>query len=154
MRIDVTRVWVDEENVNIQTKQGFFKSVPFSEFRLLRNATPEQRQHFEYGKFGIRWEELDEDLSYEGFFTDEELKLLSELDKVLEIVSVSYIAKRFFGKSRAWLHNKLNGNLSNGKPARLSEDELHTFINALLQMSNEMSRASQSLRNYTLAHAH
>ncbi len=79
MRIDVTQVWVDDEFVYIQTGQGFVKSAPFSEFPLLRNATPEQRARFEYGKYGIRWEELDEDISYKGFFTDEELELISAL---------------------------------------------------------------------------
>lgn len=150
MRIDIARVWVDDENVNIQTKQGFKKSVPFSEFRLLRDATPEQRKNFEYGKFGIHWEDIDEDLSYEGFFTKEELEIIDELNTVLEMVPVSYIAKRFYGKSRSWLHNKLNCNLSNGKPSCLSKEEFIIFIDALDEMSKEIKNASSNLKNYVL----
>ena len=148
MRVNVAKVWVDEEKVNIQTKYGIVKSAPIVEFRLLRDATPEQRQNYEYGKFGIRWEELDEDLSFEDFFTKEELKLMEEMDTVLKIVPVSYIAKNFFGKSRSWLHNKLNGNLSNGKPASLSLNEMRVFQNALEQLSREMNEAALTIGGY------
>lgn len=148
MKVNVAKVWVDEEKVNIQTKYGIVKSTPIAKFRLLRNATPEQRQNFKYGKFGIRWEELDEDLSFEGFFTKEELKLIEEMDTVLKIVPVSYIAKNFFGKSRSWLHNKLNGNLSNGKPASLSLNEMRVFQNALEQLSREMNEAALTIDGY------
>lgn len=147
MRIDITRVWLDDQNIYIQTGQGFVKSAPFSDYPLLRDATPEQRAHFEHGKYGIRWEELDEDLSYEGFFTDEELELICSLKKVFEIVPSSYIAKRFFGKSRSWLSNKLKGNLSNGKPSKFSDSEYQTLINAMEQMSSEISQASQGLKH-------
>lgn len=109
MKIDVSKVWVDETNIYIQTKAGRVKYLPISDFKLLRNATPEQRQNFEFDSFGIRWEELDEDLSIEGFFSKEELVIVKQLEPITQYVSISYIATRFFGKSRAWLHNKLNG---------------------------------------------
>lgn len=146
MRIEVTRVWLDDHSVYIQTGQGFVKSVPFSDFPLLRNATAEQRADFEYGQFGIRWKELDEDLSFEGFFSKEELELISDLKTVFEIVPTSYIAKRFFGRSRSWLTNKLKGNLSNGKPSKFSDNEYQILINALEKISSEISIASKELR--------
>ena len=34
----------------------------------LEQASVEQRNEFELSAFGIHWEELDEDLSFEGFF--------------------------------------------------------------------------------------
>lgn len=148
MKVNVAKVWVDEEKVNIQTKNGIVKSAPIVEFRLLRNATPEQRQNFEYGKFGIRWEELDEDLSFEYFFTKEELKLMQEIDYVLDIIPVSYIAKNTFGKSRSWLHNKLNGNLSNGKPASLTLEEIEKLSEGLEQMSAKINEAAVSIAKY------
>ena len=70
------------------------------------------------------------------------------MDTVLKIVPVSYIAKNFFGKSRSWLHNKLNGNLSNGKPASLSLNEMRVFQNALEQLSREMNEAALTIGGY------
>ena len=63
------KVWFDEENIFIKTEAGQIVGNPLKWFPKLLNATPEQRNHFRLGKFGIHWTELDEDLSYEGFFT-------------------------------------------------------------------------------------
>lgn len=43
-------------------------SILLDAFPRLRNATDEQRRQFTLSPFGIHWESLDEDLSYEGFF--------------------------------------------------------------------------------------
>lgn len=40
-----------------------------------------------------------------------------KLDKVLDFASMSYIAEHYFGKSRQWLYQRINGNLINGRPA-------------------------------------
>ena len=36
-------------------------------------------------------------------------------------LSLSYIAQKYFGKSRAWLMQKVNGNTVNGKTAAFTE---------------------------------
>jgi hypothetical protein len=40
-------------------------------FPRLYNASEEQLQKFTLSHHGIHWMELDEDLSYEGFFSEE-----------------------------------------------------------------------------------
>ena len=67
MKIDVVKAWIDDEKIYIQTKQGQVRSLDIASFRLLKNATPAQRQMFEVGKYGLHWTELDEDLSFENF---------------------------------------------------------------------------------------
>jgi len=42
--------------------------MPLDRFPRLEHASVEQRNEFELSAFGIHWEELDEDLSFEGFF--------------------------------------------------------------------------------------
>jgi len=64
----VIKVWVDSNSVFIRTDKGEVYSRLFDDFPLLRKATPTQRADFQYGKIGIRWNEIDEDLSYNGFF--------------------------------------------------------------------------------------
>jgi hypothetical protein len=66
----IEKVWFDEENIYIKTDVGYTIGNPLSWFTRLKKATAEQRLHFEIGPFGesIHWEEIDEDLSLEGFF--------------------------------------------------------------------------------------
>ena len=42
--------------------------------------------------------------------TDKELK--SILEGISDIVSLSYIAKEYFGKDRTWLYKKINGTIA------------------------------------------
>jgi len=67
-----------------------------------------------------------------------ELKLKNELESVSRYVSMSFIAKKYFGKSRQWLNNRIKGNFVNGKPAAFTNDELKQFSFALEQMGSEI----------------
>lgn len=64
---------------------------------------------------------------------EETLKL--QLGSIGEMVNLSYIARTYFNKSRAWLSQRINGNDVNGKQARFTEAELETFNHALADMS-------------------
>ena len=68
MKTDIINVWVDDVAVYVKTIDGKVFSRSFADFPLLRNATPAQRANFQCGKVGIRWENIDEYLSYAGFF--------------------------------------------------------------------------------------
>ncbi len=70
MKQKIIKVWVDEQAVYIQTDSGRVYSELFDDYPILRNATPTQRADFECDNFGIRWELLNEDLSYEGFMRE------------------------------------------------------------------------------------
>jgi len=73
------------------------------------------------------------------------VKVAMDLEKISEYISISYIAKRFFGKSRSWLHNKINGNFSNGKPASFSGEEINKLRDALDTLSGEIKQVSLKL---------
>jgi hypothetical protein len=51
----------------METSDGKVFAENFEDYPRLRYATPAQRAAFEYNDVFIRWEELDEDLSIEGF---------------------------------------------------------------------------------------
>lgn len=74
----------------------------------------------------------------------EENAIKLQLQEVAEIVSLSYLAKKYFNKSRSWLYQRLNGNIVNGKPARFTEEELATFNNALQDISKKIGSLSIS----------
>ena len=63
----------------------------------------------------------------------EALKL--QLGEVSDMVNLSYIAKTYFKKSRAWLSQRINGNTVNGKTCKFTDEELATLNNALHDMS-------------------
>ena len=64
------RVWFEGERIYIETDDGrtLWQSVLY--YQRLKNATDEQRNDYELGHFGIHWEEIDEDISYESFEYD------------------------------------------------------------------------------------
>ena len=68
MKQKIVRVWIDDKAVYIETEKGEIYSEKFSDYPRLRYAIPSQRSNFECDNIGVRWEELDEDLSYNGFF--------------------------------------------------------------------------------------
>lgn len=61
-----------------------------------------------------------------------------------EAISLSYIAKTYFGKSRAWLMQKVNGNTVNGKKAAFTPTESQQMREALLDLSKKLSRAAHA----------
>ena len=61
-----------------------------------------------------------------------------KLQEIKDIISLSYISKKYFGKNRSWIHQKINGNLKNGKPAEFSADEIKIFNFALQDISRKI----------------
>lgn len=138
MKIDVIKVWVDDVNVNIQTSDGQIRSEKIADYYRLRNATPEQRQYFEYDNMGIHWSELDEDLSYEGFFQPEDEKLKSELYnffKSFPEINVSKLARRM-GISQSLMASYICG------VKKPSAERLKEIENAVRNLGQELSTVS------------
>jgi hypothetical protein len=69
---------------------------------------------------------------------------LAKMGDVPEAISFSYIAKKYFGKSRGWLMQKVNGNMVNGKQAAFTEDERKQFRAALQDISKQLSIVAQT----------
>lgn len=63
-----TKIWFDEF-VNVEMDDGRIGRLPLVDFPRLKHATDQQRANYTLSPFGIHWESIDEDLSYDGFFT-------------------------------------------------------------------------------------
>lgn len=63
----IKKIWFADDNIFIETDKGkkLFQSLLW--YPRLLNATLEQREKYEFDNIGIRWEELDEDMSIESF---------------------------------------------------------------------------------------
>ena len=66
------KVWFKDGRLYVLTADGREGNLPLRLFPRLYNATEEQRQNYTLSHFGIHWPEIDEDLSYDGFFVDEQ----------------------------------------------------------------------------------
>lgn len=62
---------------------------------------------------------------------EKEISIRQQLEEVKEIISLSYIAKKYFGKSRQWLNNRINGCIVNGKQCQFSDKEKERLNYAL-----------------------
>ena len=73
-RSDINRIWIDNEAIWIETTDGRIGFESFAEYSRLRNANREALDNYTLSYFGIHWPELDEDLSFDGFFSKSEEK--------------------------------------------------------------------------------
>ena len=67
-KADVEKVGFTKDSIYLILKTGEKQSCPLEWFPRLLNATKEQRENYTLSPLGIHWEELDEDLSFDGFF--------------------------------------------------------------------------------------
>ena len=69
MKLSVNKVWFEGEKIFVELNDGRIVVTPISWYPNLSKGTDAQRTKFELWNDGqwIHWEELDEDLSAEGF---------------------------------------------------------------------------------------
>lgn len=75
----------------------------------------------------------------------DEITLSEKLGDVAKIISMSYVAREYFGKSRSWLSHRLNGDTVNGKPCRLNKEQMQEFKKALADIANKIGSISETL---------
>ena len=74
-----------------------------------------------------------------------DLTIAEKMGEATKMISMAYIAKTYFGKSRSWLAHKINGNIVNGKASSFTEEERNTFKHALADMSQKLGSLGVSL---------
>lgn len=72
------------------------------------------------------------------------------LGELADVLPYSYIAKKYFGKTRPWLSQRINRSVVNGKEACFTGKELMTLAEAAkdlsLQLSDFHNRMQETLR--------
>ena len=63
----VNRLWFENERIYIETISGEVLSQPMVFFPRLQKATNKERSQWSESYFGLHWEEIDEDISFESF---------------------------------------------------------------------------------------
>ncbi len=107
---------------------------------FLKDKTPEEKNMIAE----IMTDSVEEDIQ-DLRQVRKELDLRDKLKRIDEAVSWSYIAKKYFGKSRSWLSQRLNNYMVNGKEAKFTPDELNILQKALFDLSNDIKETANGL---------
>ena len=92
--IVIEKVWITDSAVWVSTVEGKEACEKFSDFTRLKYATQEERSNFTLSKDGIHWNDIDEDLSFEGFFANKKTNTLYNLFIAHPELNASAIARR------------------------------------------------------------
>ena len=104
----IEKIWLTDDAVWIRTADGREACEKFNDYPRLRYATKEQRANYEADEYGLHWEDIDEDLSFEGFFDKPETTLLYKVFMAHPELNVSAIARRL-GISQSLMAQYISG---------------------------------------------
>lgn len=130
------KVWFENDRIYIETDDGrtLWQSVLY--YSRLKNATDKQRKGYELGAFGIHWEEIDEDVSYESFdYDNPEPTGISRIFLTHPEINASAVARRI-GMKQSLLAQYIRGIK---KP---SKERARMIIDAIRQIGQELSSIS------------
>ena len=87
----IEKIWLTDDAVWIRTADGREAYEKFDDYPRLRYATQEQRANYEADEYGLHWEDIDEDLCFEGFFDKRETTQLYKVFMAHPELNVSAI---------------------------------------------------------------
>ena len=117
-KMKIEKIWLTDTAVWIRTDEGKEACELFADYPRLRYATKEQLIDFTTDEFGIHWEDLDEDLSFEGFFDKQKPTALYQLFMAHPELNVSALARRM-GISQSLMAQYISGK-KNASKARMA----------------------------------
>ncbi len=129
--MNIEKIWITDDAIWIRTAEGKEAREKFADYPRLRNASQEQRLDFTSDKFGIHWEDLDEDLSFEGFFLKPQPTKLYLLFIAHPELNVSALARRM-GISQSLMAQYISGKK---KP---SETRLNMILENIREVGKEL----------------
>lgn len=133
--ITVEKIWLTADAVWLRTSDGREACEFFADYPRLKNATPEQRSNYKADEFGINWPEIDEDLSFDGFFYPKKRTELYRIFTAHPELNASAVARRM-GISQSLFAQYISGVKTPSK-ARLNEiyDTLHAIGEELISIN-------------------
>lgn len=132
MMIKVKEVWLTDKAIWIKTDKDEEACEQFSDYPRLKYATPEQLQNYEVNEYGIHWKEIDEDLSFEGFFNKQPTTELYRLFIAHPELNVSALARRM-GITQSLMAQYISGNKTPSKERlKLIYETLHELGRELI----------------------
>lgn len=128
----IADIWLTDKEVWIKTEDGREANERFADYPRLRNATREQLENYRASDYGIHWPELEEDLSFEGFFKDKNTGSLYGLFLSHPELNASAVARRL-GMAQSLLAQYISG------IKRPSEERMELIKSEIRKIGQELS---------------
>lgn len=131
--METHKIWFDKGMIYLKTDTDKTGSLPLKAFPGLYNATDEQRMQYTISPMGVHWNELDEDLSFEGFFAvpDEQTNRIAQMFASLPEINVTQFA-RITGINQSLMAKYICG------AATPSQARIDQIVNALHRLGHEL----------------
>lgn len=133
--MDITKIWLTDDAVHIRTTDGKEAKELFADYARLKNASREALEDYTSDSFGIHWNQLDEDLSFESFFKEKHENKLYKLFMSFPEINVSALARRL-GIQQSLMAQYIGGSK---KPSKERQDAI---LAELRKIGNELMSAS------------
>jgi len=129
----VIKIWFADDRIYIETDDGHTLWQSLLYYQRLKNATDKERNNFELGAFGIHWDDINEDISYESFeYPNPEPVGISKIFLAHPELNASAIAHRL-GMKQSLLTQYINGTM---KPPKICETQI---VEVIKQIGQELA---------------
>lgn len=134
----IMKLWFADNRIYVQTDKGekLYQSLLF--YPRLLTASNEEREKYEFWDYGIRWDAIDEDMSYESFYyedTKEPAPGIQDAFLSNPELNISAVARRM-GIQQSLLASYIKGTkVPSPERKKLILDTIHDIGNSLLAVS-------------------
>ena len=134
----IVKLWFENGRIYVTNDKGetLYQSLKF--YPRLLIATDEQRAVFVCWEYGIRWDSIDEDMSYESFYYDDTKEPAPGIQDAFlsnPELNISAVARRM-GIQQSLLASYIKGSKTPSPERRkLILDTIHDIGNSLLAVS-------------------
>ena len=125
--IKIEKIWLTDDAVWIRTADGREACEYFADYPRLKYATPEQRSNYKTDAFGVNWPDIDEDLSFDGFFQQKKKTDLYRIFTDHPELNASAVARRL-GISQSLFAQYISGIKT---PSKERLQEIYSTIQAI-----------------------
>ena len=125
--IKIEKIWLSDDAVWIRTADGREACEYFADYPRLKYATPEQRSNYKTDAFGVNWPDIDEDLSFDGFFQQKKKTDLYRIFTDHPELNASAVARRL-GISQSLFAQYISGIKT---PSKERLQEIYSTIQAI-----------------------
>ena len=134
----VEKLWFENERIYVTNDKGetLYQSLKF--YPRLLVATDKQRAAYEFEPFGIHWEEIDEDMSYESFYYEDTKETAPGIQEAFlshPELNISAVARRM-GIQQSLLASYIKGTKTpSPERKKFILDTIHEIGQSLLNVS-------------------
>lgn len=133
----IKNIGFTEDQIYLELKSGEKRFYSLRNLPKLFNANKAQRENYKLSHFGIHWEDLDEDLSFDGFFKEQESaeNEIADLFRQFPEISISRFAQRAGISPLMLRHYACGTKKPSEKRKKQIEEALHEFGKQLTEIS-------------------